>query len=137
MHITEEIIPQMNFTNPLEQQLKTYFNGKDVLSYTIGITCVSPQFDPFFKVNKPKYIEDKTETHDGFSVRIDKSYEYGIKLNHNKVLNASEEEVKKMLASSIMESLSHLDSLPRKIKDFDKEQFRADLESFFKDRQLI
>jgi len=37
----------------------------------------------------------------------------------------------KILAKKIIQSLSNLESLPKKVKDFDKESFEADLIDFF------
>ena len=37
----------------------------------------------------------------------------------------------------ILNSLSNLDSLPKKVKNFDKEKFRYDLRLFFEDLGLI
>lgn len=141
LHVSEEMIKKMDFTNDWNQQFKAFFQGKeygkDISSYLVGVTCVSPQFEPFFKVRKPTYIEKKIETHDDFSVEISKSYGYDIKLDFNVVLNSNKEDIKKILASEIKNSLSHLDSLPKKIKDFNKDRFKGDLLLFFEERNLI
>jgi hypothetical protein len=40
-----------------------------------------------------------------------------------------------MLASAILDSLSNLDALPRKVKDFDKERFKVDMKAFFDEQR--
>ena len=49
---------------------------------------------------------------------------------------ATEEEVKKIVAQSIMDYLHEL-KMPKKVTDFDKARFITDLETFFRREQLI
>lgn len=130
-----------NIIISLSNELKEYFKnrdyGKDVEEFLIGLISVKPEFEIFFKERKPKYISHKIETHGGISVEITKSYGYDIKLNYNNISESNMHTIKSVIASEIVTSLSHLDSLPKKIKDFDKERFKGDLLQFFKEHGLL
>ena len=56
---------------------------------------------------------------------------------YDKFVTGTVEESEKILATEISNSLSNLDLLPKKIKDFDKERFRADMQQFFKEQKLL
>jgi hypothetical protein len=60
-----------------------------------------------------------------FDVKIEGS-------NYDYFANCTEEEGKLFLASEILISLLNLDALPKKVKDFDKEKFKADMAFFLK-----
>ncbi|MBR1514088.1 MAG: hypothetical protein IJ622_07345 [Bacteroidales bacterium] len=49
---------------------------------------------------------------------------------------ATEEEAKKIVAQSIIEFL-HVLKMPKKVTDFDKDGFVADVEAFFRREHLI
>lgn len=132
---------KINSITEISQDLKKYFKsknyGKSIEEFLIGITCVKAEFELFFKVRKPKYIERKAEVHDGFPVEIKKSFSYDIKLDFVAFSNATKEEMMGMLALQIMDSLIHLNLLPKKVRDFNSVLFKSDLEDFFKKRDLI
>lgn len=132
----------------ISEELKAFFAGKfygeDIQSYIIGFTCVLPPegFEHLFKKKKPVYVDDKTtknkftgEPHRMFKLFIDSidldSTEY------TDFVDSSDEESKKILAKKILESLENLDKLPKKVKDFDKERFKQDMEHFFKEHDLL
>jgi hypothetical protein len=79
---TEEVIPRTSFLYHWNESLEKYFENKnygiDVESIVIGIICVSENFEKFFPIRKPKYTENKIETHDGISVHIKKAFDFGL-----------------------------------------------------------
>ncbi len=78
-------------------KLKNYGNG--LKSIIIGVICVSPNFENFFKVRKPVYTKGKKEFRDeDFAYTI----EYNFKLNFSEFQNSSEEECKKIVAKEIL-----------------------------------
>lgn len=135
-------ITKSNVITELSDDMKDYFKnknyGSDIKEVAIGIICVSQGFDQFFKIKKPRYTKDKKNIKsEGFEYEIEKCFEYSIKLDFEKFQNSSEEECKKIVAKEILLSLDSLDSIKKKIKDFDWDQFKKDLENFFKEKNLI
>ena len=124
----------------LSVALNTYFAsrnyGNSIKSYLIGLICVKPEFETFFKIRKPKYLESETiKSLDGSNMEIENVYGYDVAVDYNAFVNVSDDESWKLLAREIEESLSNLDKLPMKIKDFDKKRFKSDLKIFFKQKR--
>lgn len=98
-------------------------------------------YEEWFKARKPKYTEHKVlGTFSGKKIEINKEFAIESRVdsdNYDNFLKATDEESRKILAQEILNSLSNLDALPKKVKDFDKEQFKADIEQFFKSEKLI
>jgi len=126
----------------LSNNLKDYFSNKnygtELNLFLIGVICVKPEFESFFKVRKPRYkAVDRIKLLDGNVTELTGVYGYDIKLNFEEFVSATETESKKILAQEILNSLSNLDKLPKKVKDFDKERFKSDMEQFFKSENLL
>lgn len=49
-------------------------------------------------------------------------------------VDSSNEESVKILAKEIINSLSNLESLPKKIKNFDRKTFKNDFRTFFEEK---
>lgn len=104
--------------------------GDDLQTIYIGIICVGPEFDFFFKQRKPKYKKGKE-----IIIQDERPYEqinaltYDIKLDHTKFVNANESEIKKMLAIALLNSFSAFNVV--KIKDFDRVRFETDMAEYF------
>ncbi len=121
----------------LANRLKDYFHdknyGADIRHFYIGLICVKPEFETFFKVRKPQYRHtDKVDLLNGSSTKLVGVFSYDIKLSFHDVTKATEEEFKELLACAILSSLSNLEVLPKKLSDFDKEKFKADIRKFFR-----
>lgn len=128
----------------LSGKLKGYLSdrdyGQDVQNIFIGCICVKPRegYEEWFKIRKPKYKEiEKIKLLDNSIKEFKGAFSYDIKLNFDVFVKNTDVENKKMLATEILNSLSNLDALPKKIKDFDKERFKEDIEQFFKSEKLI
>ena len=134
----DQMMPIINeLSSSLENEFVSIDYGESIKEFFIGLICVHPQFDPFCKAKRPKYTDYKTTKFDGWiPTVIEKTFECEIKLDYEKVLEATEEEVKKIVAQSIMDYLHEL-KMPKKVTDFDKAKFIADLETFFRREQLI
>lgn len=125
----------------LSEELKKYFAernyGDNVKSYTIGIVCVAPQFEQFFKQKKPIYTKGKkTINPDGIPFTLEDSFEYSVKIDFEAFKSGTEEECYKLLTKEILESITILDEMKGKIKNFNRERFQQDLEDFFKSYTL-
>lgn len=143
-YISVEISKKSHLITLLSEEMKSFLHeeeyGSSLKSLFIGIVCVSPQFETFFKPRKPKYIKDKkTIISQATRVQyeIEKCLEYDIKIDFETFKNGKESECRKLLAKEILESLSVLDDMKGKINDFNAEQFKADLENYFKEKELI
>lgn len=118
--------------------------GEGIYQYLVSLYVINPPigYEHLHKDFKPKYTEYKLVNNKftGEKLEIKKQFHYSIKIDGNAYSNfvkASEEENKKFLATEILKSLSNLDALPKKVKDFDKERFKSDMEQFFKSVNLI
>ena len=143
VNVSVEITNKTHYINSLSDDLEAYFKnktyGSDIKSYTIGVVCVSPQFDQFYKnVLKPKYTKGiKVIKPDGILFTLEDSFEYRIKLDYERFKNADEKDAKKILAKEVLSSLVVFEKIKSKIKDFDISSFEADLEEYFKSHNLI
>lgn len=128
----------------LENFLKNRSYGEDVETFLIGFVAIKtkPGYEEWYKERKPKYIDYRlTKSRlTGLPLETIKQYSYDIKFDYelyDEFVNGTEEESCKLLARKILDSFSHLDKLPKKIKDFDKEKFKSDVEEFFKSNNLL
>jgi hypothetical protein len=134
-----EISQKNHLINSLSDDMKNFLYkknyGSGIKSLFIGIICVSPNYEAFFKPRKPKYTDKKKKIKkDGIEYEIEKCLEYDIKLDYKSFSMASDSEVKKIIANGILKSLGVLDEIKLKINDFNTKMFRKDLEHFFKDQ---
>ena len=116
----------------LSDKMSTFFKeknyGDDIKSYSIGVICVPPENEHLFKKNiVPKYTRDN----------IENSLEYGISLKLDSFIQANGKESVKILAEDIYASLALLNTLKKKIKDFDFDKFKLDMEKFFHSEGLM
>lgn len=135
---------KINLITKLSDELELAFKDKnygyDVKSYTIGVHCVNvPKgFEKFSKLPKPSYTKGKKVINpDGIPFTLEDNFEYSVKIDFETFKGGSEEDCRRILANEILKSLSVLDDMKGKIKDFNTEQFKADLENYFKEKDLI
>ncbi|QOG04749.1 hypothetical protein [Flavobacterium sp. MDT1-60] len=128
----------IDFSNDLEVWFSEKKYGNDLMEIVIGIICVSPIFEQFFKPKPPKYTKEKKHIKsEGFEYEVEKCLEYSIKLDFETFKSSSEVEAKKYLSSEIIKSLAIIETMKVKIKDFDLINFKTDLEDYFKEKGLI
>jgi len=128
---------RINLIVDLSNELTDYFlnrdYGEDVKRIVIGIIAVAPEFEQFSKIRKPKHTLYRKYSRDDIEFVEDKVFSFDLKIDYESLKNQSDNENKKMFASEILSSLSNLDALPKKMKDFDRGQFTKDLEVFLLD----
>jgi hypothetical protein len=73
----------------------------------------------------------------GIPFTIEDDLTYDIKLDFEIFSKASDIDAHKILANEILQSLSVLDGMKSKIKYFDIERFKNDLELYVKSEQLL
>ncbi|MPS72457.1 MAG: hypothetical protein E2590_04820 [Chryseobacterium sp.] len=124
--------------------LKNKSYGEDIETFYIGFVGIKTKigYEQFFKERKPRYVDYKQTKNrlTGEMMEIIKEYGYDIKFDnelYDEFVNGTDEESKNLLARKILESFAHFDKLPKKIKDFDKEKFKVDVEKFFKEQKII
>ena len=139
--INPEIGKFNNMSNQFEANLNEYFAQRDygdgIKEICIGILCDNPPpgFEKFGEPRRPKYTyEYKTYTRGDVSYTIGRKLEYDIKLDFETFKNATNEEASRILAEEILNSLTVFDKMKKKIKDFDSELFKKDLEQYFKEK---
>lgn len=110
--------------------------GDSINVFLIGCICVHPSLDVFFKPRRSIYSDYQETVIDGRLCKFDKTFECDIKLDYTIISKAKEEEVKKIVAQSIIDFL-HVLKMPKKVTDFDKDRFVTDMEAFFRKEQLI
>lgn len=97
----------------------------------VGLIVVEPVYDDFSKPRRPRYTEHKeTMAFGSIPIVIYKTLEVEIKLNYEQVLAAEDEELKKIVASEVLNTLRSL-KMPKKVTDFDKDRFVADIDGLF------
>ncbi|MDY3344199.1 hypothetical protein PG326_02870 [Riemerella anatipestifer] len=127
----------------LSEALKEYFRdknyGEDIKDYVIGCICTLPPegFEKFNTPKKPTYVDYKKtkNIYTGEEHTMNKLFINRFNFNsdeYEEFISVSDEESKKILENKIIKSLENLDELPKKVKDFDKEQFKKDLLAFLK-----
>lgn len=129
------------FFSELNEFIQHRNYGHAILELLIVLQVVNPPkgFEHLFKVIKPKYIEYKLLTNrlTGEPMVLEKQFSYSVKIvgeEFKTLICATDEQLRKLLAQEIMKSLKYLDALPKKVKDFQKDRFRSDLELFFETR---
>lgn len=150
--ITLEIDREAAHKASLIQELSTDINrfldkkyyGRDILKYLLGCICVKTKvgYEDWFKIRKPKYTDYKKAINKltGLEMEIIKTFENDFKLDNDiyeEFVALSDEVSYKILAREILNSLTNLDSLPKKVKDFNKEAFKNDMKFYFEERGLI
>ena len=137
-----DIIQQLS--DDLENYLKDKNYGSDIETFLIGFIGIKtkPGYEEWYKERKPKYTAYKASKNriTGLPMEIIKSYSYDIKFDYDlydEFVEASDENSKKILVIKILDSFTHLDKLSKKIKDFDKDKFKKDVEKFFQEQGII
>lgn len=133
-----------NFFKEINFFVKSKEYGEGINQYLIILYVINPPvgYEHLHKDFKPKFVEYKSLTNNltGEPFIIEKQFSYSLKINgenFEEFVSVADEQSKKLLAKEILNSLYNLDALPKKVKDFDKERFKADLKQFFKEQDLI
>lgn len=142
LYTSTEIRNESRCLIDFSDDMKGYFlnksYGNDLIDIVIGIVCVSPNFEQFFKPRRPKYTKDKKHIKsEGFEYEIEKCLSYDIKLDFETFKSSSEMEAKKYLSEEILKSLEIIGTMKSIIKDFNLINFKKDLENYFKEKGLI
>jgi hypothetical protein len=132
-----EISDSTNSINSLSDGINEFVKNKEygnsIKELFIGVICVNPKFEPFFKPRKPKYTANKKQIYkEGFNYEIERCLEYDIVIDFESFKNASNDERVKILGDEIIKSFDVIGGIKIKNKDFNIEKFRDDIEHYLK-----
>ena len=126
-----------NMSETTDNLINSNYYGESIEKILIGLIAVEPIYDAFAKPRRPRYTEHKeTMAFGSIPIVIHKTLEIEIKLDYEQVLVAEGEELKKIVASEVLNTLSTM-KLPKKVTDFNKDKFVADLEQLYKSKHFI
>lgn len=110
--------------------------GADFLKYTLGFTSVlAPEgYGHFFEKKKPLYVSDRMTKNKftGEKYHMFKLFINSIVIEpdeYEDFVSGTDLHSLAMVKAKILASLSNLDQLPKKVKDFDKERLRLDMKN--------
>jgi hypothetical protein len=123
---------KIEIVTSISEKLRLYFSdlnyGSDLKEILIGIICVAPEFEKFNQPRKPKYIEFRKSMTNGLEVVEEKVFIYEIVIDYEDFYFNNDSDNISYLINELLKSLKILDNLPKKIKNFNKEQFINDFE---------
>jgi hypothetical protein len=97
----------------LSQHLKDGFRDhkfpKEMENIAIGIICVEPKFEPFFKPRPPKLTKDKVYKEEGFEQPLGSVFEYEINLDYQKAKAMDEAQFTEYVKEALIGSFEILD----------------------------
>ena len=130
-----------NWITDLSVELKSFFEnrnyGDDLKELYFGLITVKPEFDQFFKKKKPQYRPgERTTTVDSREIKTNNCVEIDCKLDFTQVSDLDKGE---LISKVCEEILRESDSLTRilKLKEFDFQAYKSDLQSYFWDKKYI
>ncbi len=113
------------------------YYGESIETMLIGLIVVEPIYDSFAKPRRPRYTEhQETLAFGSIPIVIHKTLEIEIKMDYKQVITEEDEELRKIVAKEVLNTLRSM-KLPKKVTDFDKDRFVADITSLFKLEHLL
>jgi hypothetical protein len=129
-----QVSDKMSVIFSQNRYLHDYFLDKDygegIKHIYIGLICVQRRkgYEKFHKIRKPKYKAiEKTKSLDGTIKQLNGYFTYDIEIDFESVVNLTAIETNHLFVVELLNSLSKFDYLSKKLKDFDKEQFKENL----------
>ena len=123
----------------LENTFKVKEYGQDVLNIVIVFILIRniPGYEDWDKPRRPKYIEhlEFSNVATGDPLIWDKRFVIEIRFGndvYDEFMLADDEQSKKIIARESLKALDLLDKIPKRLKDFDKERFRADVADYYR-----
>ena len=128
-YLSNDLTSKSKEIQAYSDRLSVFFSsqnyGDGLKGLSVGIICVSSEFESFFKPRKPKFTKSKTVVIDGLSTVYDHVFECDVKLDYESFKKANNEEMLKIIATELVNILDVLKG--KKIKDFDIDRFQQDL----------
>lgn len=113
------------------------YYGQSIETFLIGLIAVEPIYDKLASPRRPRYTEHKeTMALGSIPMVFFKTLEIEIKIDYEQILKSEDKELCRLVAKAVLDNLYAL-KLPKKVTDFDKERFVADVESVFRAEHLL
>ncbi|MGS2727874.1 hypothetical protein ACU8DI_14790 [Psychroserpens sp. BH13MA-6] len=137
-NLTQE---QNNWINDLSIELKSFFEnrnyGKDLNELYFGLITVKPEFDQFFKKKRPRYRPgERISKVDGIEIKSKNCAEIDCNIEFSQVSDLKKEELIEKVCKEILTESNCLTRLS-KLKNFDFQSYKSDLEKFLIDKNYI
>ncbi|MCB2407459.1 hypothetical protein [Hymenobacter lucidus] len=102
--------------------------GNDIQELCIGVICVSPEFNTFFKVRRPRYQRAK-RTYKGTYApyTLEKYLTYDIALPYQEAVKASNGLLYQLLIERLLSSFELIALGQKKYPDFDTKTFTTEV----------
>ena len=138
-NLSVEVFQFSKLFNSINEELKKYFENKEygdsLKELYIGVVCISPEFEMFFKLKKPKYTLKKETVKENITYKLNKAFQYESKLHFDELKRVNNnEKAKEILRREIINSFIYFEQINIKLKDFDIKTFKEDLEFFLKNK---
>lgn len=127
----------------LETYLETRNYGSGVYELLIRFICQEevPGSEAFQKVRKPRFVDvEEIELIGGGTEKVYKLFSYDMKMNgdtYNAYVSSPDQMSLMLLAQEIINSLVNIDKLPKRVRDFDREKFKADVRYYLEKNVLV
>jgi hypothetical protein len=108
--------------------------GADLQNFTIGLVCMRsrPAYEDWYKPRRPRFqTRQRVRLLDGASIELANAFGYDVRLTeeeYDQFVSASPRDAVELVSAKLRNSLSALDKLPSKVKEFDRSRFQADFE---------
>jgi hypothetical protein len=108
--------------------------GADLQNFTIGLVCMRsrPGYEGWYKARRPRFqTRERVRLLDGASTELANVFGYDIRLTddeYEQFVAANPRNAVELVSAKLLESLSALDELPSKVREFDRPRFQADFE---------
>lgn len=93
----------------LMSEFKDHKFPKGMDKIAIGIICVDPKFDFFFKPKQPKLTKNKAHKEEGLEQQLGNVFEYEIKLDYQKAKSLDDEGFIQYVKTALVESFPVID----------------------------
>ena len=110
------------FEEKIDTLIRNKEYGSDLSTIYVGWICVAPEYEPFFKIRKPKYYQNRQTTVDGLGYKMVNTLEYEIKIDYTEILNSSYDDLNSILTNKLAYSLKNIIKDNKKIKDFNLDE---------------
>lgn len=142
----KEVGDKWKVIQELANSMNEYFISKEygqgIQKYLIGCILIKTRigYENWYKKRVPRYKSNSLiKKLDGSTETIN-LFTYDIKFDdseYNAFINSPIENGRKILAHKLLDSLECLESLPHKVKNFDKDKFKSDFTNYLVSNNLL
>lgn len=133
----------INYVSELMKKTMAHIDYGAIKHFTFVCKALRtvPGFETFTAARRPRFTEHKRwQLPDKSIVDVYGSYRCDFKIDfeeYDHFIVATDEVARKIVARKVIESLTILDHLPQKAANFDKERFKTDITSLFRENELL